>query len=401
MKSNYFERNPIQFELNEEMLDCDSYVVIPAYKEFEINKTLESLKNAFAADFNIGILIVLNHRLTDSLEVKSISKKCNAHIKVFKELHPNILIQELFIEFEDEKKSGVGIARKLGMDLAAHQLVQKAKYENLIFCLDADSTVSLNYFKSVLEAFNKQANKSAASIFFEHPLKGTDYSHEVYEAIALYELHLRYFIQAQRSIGIPHAYHTIGSAMVVRAHAYIKEGGMNKRKAGEDFYFLHKFISKNVLFEIHDACVYPSPRRSDRVPFGTGKAVGNILFEQKLMSYNLQSFMDLQFLFENLNSLYKGEKLKLSEALMHWIHDTDFYLKINEIKNNTSNFESFRKRFWQYFNGFMLMKCLHFLRDHYYPNEDIILLSSNFLQTKKRHSIELLKKYRDLQSIKY
>ncbi len=37
--------------------------------------------------------------------------------------------------------------------------------------------------------------------------------------------------------GVSHAYHTIGSSMAVRCSAYAKIGGMNRRKAGEDFIF--------------------------------------------------------------------------------------------------------------------------------------------------------------------
>jgi len=40
--------------------------------------------------------------------------------------------------------------------------------------------------------------------------------------------------------GSPYAYHTIGSAFACRAEAYIAAGGMNRRHAAEDFYFLQQ-----------------------------------------------------------------------------------------------------------------------------------------------------------------
>lgn len=46
---------------------------------------------------------------------------------------------------------------------------------------------------------------------------------------------------------------------------------MNQRKAGEDFYFLHKFSILDQLGEINVEIVLPLARSSDRVPFGTGK----------------------------------------------------------------------------------------------------------------------------------
>lgn len=401
MKSSYFEKNPIEFEVRKDICECDAYVVIPAYKEVEISKTLQSLVEASAVNFDIGIIIVLNQRHTDSAEVKAITITCRDHINAFQALHPEIRIQILTVEFDSKKNSGVGCARKIGMDLAAYQLIQNGKSENLIFCLDADSKVSKNYFEHIITAFNKNPKKAAASIRFEHPIEGPGFSSEVYEAIVLYELHLRYFIQAQRSIGIPHAYHTIGSAMAVRALAYVQEGGMNKRKAGEDFYFLHKFISKNRVFEIHEACVYPSPRKSDRVPFGTGRAVGSILIDENLTSYNYQSFEALKALFEKLDSLYKGSPIQLTEPITQWLNEVKFYQKVEEIKINTSNFESFTKRFWQYFNGFLLMKCLHYLRDNHYPNEDVRKLASDFLQMEDLSSTDLLRRFRTLQSMKF
>ena len=93
-----------------------------------------------------------------------------------------------------------------------------------------------------------------------------------------YELHLRYLNLFSRFTGFPYAYHTIGSCFGVRAETYASQGGMNKRKAGEDFYFLHKIIPLGEFREINNTCVIPSPRESDRVPFGTGAAIGKYLF---------------------------------------------------------------------------------------------------------------------------
>ncbi|MEZ4848575.1 MAG: hypothetical protein R3B93_08135 [Bacteroidia bacterium] len=70
-----------------------------------------------------------------------------------------------------------------------------------------------------------------------------------------------------------HAFHCVGSSMAVRSIAYQKRGGMNRRKAGEDFYFLQKFIAEGTLAELSTTKVIPSPRASEKVPFGTGRAI--------------------------------------------------------------------------------------------------------------------------------
>jgi len=48
------------------------------------------------------------------------------------------------------------------------------------------------------------------------------------------------------------------------AQAYIAVGGMVRRQAGEDFYFLQKLAKRGPIHEIADTTVRPSPRRSDR-----------------------------------------------------------------------------------------------------------------------------------------
>ena len=93
------------------------------------------------------------------------------------------------------------------------------------------------------------------------------------EGIAHYELYLRYYLLGLRYARFPHAYHTVGSSMAVRAWAYAKQGGMNRRQAGEDFYFLNKIIALGGFTELCGTTVVPSARRSHRVPFGTGRAM--------------------------------------------------------------------------------------------------------------------------------
>jgi hypothetical protein len=75
----------------------------------------------------------------------------------------------------------------------------------------------------------------------------TSLDSNVARAITSYELHLRYLVHAMRWAGHPFAYQTVGSSMAVRRKAYLSLGGMNTRQAGEDFYFLQKFIEVGSL----------------------------------------------------------------------------------------------------------------------------------------------------------
>jgi hypothetical protein len=92
----------------------------------------------------------------------------------------------------------------------------------------------------------------------------------VFDAVINYELHQRYYLQAVRYTGYPFAYHTVGSCFAVLAETYCRMGGLSRRKAGEDFYFIQKIAVHGRYGECRTTRVYPSPRPSDRVPFGTG-----------------------------------------------------------------------------------------------------------------------------------
>ena len=130
------------------------------------------------------------------------------------------------------KLSGPGYARKIGMDEAVRRFHQIDNQNGIIVSLDADSLVQENYFTSIWEFWNQHKKVNGVSIQFEHPLDG-DMDEKIYHGIINYELHLRYYINAQRFCLFPYAYQTIGSCFAVSASAYAKQGGMNKRKAGD------------------------------------------------------------------------------------------------------------------------------------------------------------------------
>jgi hypothetical protein len=219
-------------------------------------------------------------------------------------------------------------------------------------------------------------------------------------------LHLRYFIAAQGHIGLPFAFQTVGSSMVVRSNAYQKMGGMNTRKAGEDFYFLHKFSAINRLGVINDTIVYPSARASHRVPFGTGRAVQSLLSGAPQLTYNFSSFLMLSAMIEALPALYEGE------AVGNWIHhlpivvrtffDTaEIQAKLVEIRSETKRYETFINRFYQWFNAFRLMKYLHQARDTF-PDLPVYQEALNFCRVcinapvdYNPDSATLLRWYRD------
>jgi hypothetical protein len=323
---------------------------------------------------------------------------------------PHLVFHLLHFPDLPAKQAGVGLARKIGMDEAVRRFGAAGNLNGIIVGYDADCHSAKNYLTAIEHHFQNHPRCPACSIYFEHPLQGP-LEPEVYEAVTAYELHLRYYVRALRFTGFPYAYHTIGSCMAVRADVYMKQGGMNKRRAGEDFYFLHKIIPLGGFTDLTATTVYPSPRASDRVPFGTGKAVRDYLNHEQIRTYPLEAFLDLKALFERLPSTYRAEQFlddkandDLPASLRTFLDAQGFAAALAEIRENTANEAALRKRFFRWFNGFQVMKFVHHARDHFYGEREVAVEAKKLLEILPTNAQvdmgasprDLLKIYRDL-----
>jgi hypothetical protein len=355
---------------------------IPAYAEPDLINTLESLAACHHPGIGLEILVLFNEddRMDDQQHQvhKASYGTCQEWIRE-RPLLP-YAIHAIWLGKMESVKWGVGWARKLLMDEAARRMDQ----DGIIVNLDADCTIQENYLVAIWNSFTLNPDLEAASIYSEHPL---DHLHaSVRKAIATYELHLRYLVQAKRWAGHPFAYQTFGSAMAVRRKAYLRQGGMNTRQAGEDFYFLQKFIEIGSLGEINSTTVFPSSRKSLRVPFGTGKAmyqIGDEKLEWKTSSF--ESFRLIYPLLHQLPRLYsmlQGSEsplemdyliaeLGLNEQLITFLTSIDFLPQCENIFSHTSSLGAFERRFFRFFNAFMMIRYLHYMRDHFFPDTNV------------------------------
>lgn len=287
-------------------------VVIPCYNEPDVTRSIKALANCDCIDWDIEVLIVVNYGENATDTVKN---QCNTNYKELLELSKEVNrngfeVIPLLYENMPSKHAGVGLARKTGMDEAAYRFMSVNKPEGIILCFDADSICTPDYFISVRNHFSDHINTGAASLYYEHPIAGSEFSEQIYEAIAQYELHLRYYNQALKWMHLPYAFHTVGSSMLCTASSYAKVGGMNKRKAGEDFYFLQKLIQNVPFYEINTTKVIPSPRISDRVPFGTGRAMMKMESDgfSMLQTYNIKGFKAIKYFISLLEVFYHGDR---------------------------------------------------------------------------------------------
>ncbi|MGB1040836.1 MAG: glycosyltransferase [Flavobacteriales bacterium] len=362
--------------------DLGIVVVIPCHNEPDLIATLDSLEKCIKPNCEILILVVVNQSENCN---NSINERNNKTIHEFSDWDKQERVFDYQIIHEDnlpKKHAGVGLARKIGMDEAVN-LFYLIDTDGIIVALDADCEVETNYFIEIENHFIKHPKTPGCSIRYAHPLSG-ELENEIYSGIIQYELHLRYYNQALRMCEFPYAFHTVGSSMAVRSSAYQKQGGMNKRKAGEDFYFLQKIIELGGFTELNSTCVIPSPRISDRVPFGTGKAIGDFISNNsnEIFTYQFDSFLGLMEINKNLINFYEGNKYDINfVGLIDFLPTIDFENKLEEIRNNTTNYPNFKKRFFTFFNAFTVLKYMHFVRDNKLSNKPI-----------EKESIKLLKR---------
>ncbi len=378
-------------------------VTIPCYNEPNIFATLNSLCACQLPQRTVEIIVAVNYSETASDEVKQRERKSFEAIREYAEKQSTAHIQLLPIFAPDlpAKFAGVGLARKIAMDEAVYRFAQTDNPEGIITSCDADVLVDDNYFVEIEKFYNTHTDCAAANCYFEHPLEG-ELPKSQYNAIAQYELYLRYYVEQLKRIGFPHAYHTVGSCFTLRAKTYCRQGGMNKRQAGEDFYFLQKlFLSEN-FGEINTTRVVPSSRTSDRVPFGTGTMISKMTETQAdYLTFGNEGFAVLHQFFQTIPLLQTADVQAVFEGLHPTLqeflgYDT-FSSKICEIRQNSATEENFRKRFFFWFNGFMIFRFLNVAHHDTLQKTTIADAAAKLIESSETNVFALLETYRERQ----
>ncbi len=376
---NHFQR--YLNKLNPELLarsypddfPAEMIVVIPCYNEKDLPLTLHSLLECDPSDAKVLGVIVFNssERSTQAgIEQNRIS--CNEILQFSHENNTkNIRFFPLLFENLPRKHAGVGLARKIGMDLAIDHFYKTDNPLGILISLDADCTVSPNFLNDIYFAFRENENLNATIHNFRHRVDKNNPKIEI--AIRQYESYIRYFRNSLRDAGFPYYYHTIGSAFAVSAHAYVRVGGMGRQQGGEDFYFLQKVFALGNIKELNNVFVYPMARFSDRVPFGTGPALQKIMDEPdgEMKVYSPESFAALKELFATKDRFFKKDRAfieqeikKIHPFLTKFLMETDFLSQVEDCNRNSATLAAYQKRFFHHFNAFRIIKYLNAAHDN-------------------------------------
>ena len=171
------------------------------------------------------------------------------------------------------RRAGVGLARKIGADIALRRIVERRIEVPVIFSTDADASLPPGYFEA--------ARGNAAG--WVYPFIHTSGDADLACRGLMYELALRYYVNRLEYAGSPYAFHTVGSCMAIDATSYAKVRGFPRRNAAEDFYLLNKLAKVGWIHRLGGPVIEIEARASTRVPFGTGPALARVPREPAAM----------------------------------------------------------------------------------------------------------------------
>ncbi len=279
---------------------------------------------------------------------------------------------------------GVGLARKIGGDLALALIASGHVTSPWIHVSDADVIFPDDYFEQVPES----ADPRTGALLYRFRHRPGDDSRS-YEAALQYEATLRYYVTGLGFAGSKYAFHSIGSTLALRASAYAQVRGFPRRTAAEDFYLLNKIAKVGRVQSLPGAPLKLSSRVSSRVPFGTGAAIGRMLEnpERERATYHPALFYHLRAWLDTLESAIAENPLPQDpaatligmareRAARDPVADPDRLVSALDATGALAAAadalaaprRTVRRRAHDGFDGFRTLKLLHALRDSGLPD---------------------------------
>ena len=375
---NYAEPESKCFRLNE-LNNYDALLVIPAYMETP-DFLIRLQQQTFAGIRRLLLILVSNHPSGLSGSAQQAAHKSHdnlinrlpaelwkeKNLSFFPGTNLDVLLVNRIAQHQISKKQGVGLARKIGADIALSLIAKKKSHTHWIFNTDADAHLPTDYFEAA-----KVDDLGIAALLYPFTHIGLD--DNVLNATKLYEKRLEGYVKGLKAAGSPYAFHTLGSTLCISADAYAKARGFPKRPAGEDFYLLSKVAKLGTIHSLTVPVIQIEARCSTRIPFGTGPAVMSLMESKDLLDeeifYHPELFTALGEFIDALESRVTKSTLgklpiELQQAANHINIDSLFA----HIASQHVSEERYLENVHIWFDGFRTLKFVHFLRDNYYPN---------------------------------
>lgn len=263
-----------------------------------------------------------------------------------------------------EKTAGVGIARKIGLDLA----LSFAEPDTLLFSTDADCTLENDYLSYILNDYHTY-NWLAAVVGFYHRRTSDPI---INDAITKYENFLVMTAEKLEDAGSIFGYPSVGSTMISTAMTYASVGGMSRKKATEDFYFLQECAKFCGVKWIKKVLVHPSARSENRVYLGTGFRMSQAKngLDLSTLQFNHSAFAILK-IWLRLGTTSKSRDIQSVFTDCGKIHpDLVPFLKKEKIEGvwdglqlSSPSDKHFKMQFHRWFDGFKTIRFLKYFSE--------------------------------------
>lgn len=277
--------------------------------------------------------------------------------------HPGLLIVDRFSHDRTiAPKSGVGLARKIGADIALALWQRGVISSNWIQMTDADACVPADYC-SLAELPDDVV--AAVAPFRHEPLPGL-----AIETL-LYEINLLYYPAGLAWAGSRYGYPTVGSTISCRADAYARVRGFPVRATGEDFYLLAKLRKLGLVLPIRGEEITLAGRLSQRVPIGTGQgisAITELAHPEKDYPFEAPACFDIlkQFLgwIDQLAALADPQLTRAPGAFAEYARRIGLAEAYEKKLQEKPRIEVLEKHLHDWFDALKTRQFVHHVRDH-------------------------------------
>lgn len=269
------------------------------------------------------------------------------------------------------REQGVGLARRIGADIALGLWWLGRLGSPWIATTDADARLPPEFFHTLAHAPGDAA-------LLAHPyVHGRSSDPRLDAAYAAYELWLRHHVLGLRWARSPYALHTIGSTLSVAAGAYAAVRGFPKRAAGEDFHLVAKLLKVGRAHCPRTPPIVLEARASARVPFGTGPGVERAARElDSPEGFSLlapEAFTALRRVLEALDEVAASGSPRafervlgdssLPQACREVLQTGGLPSEIQQVGRRAHGAEARRRRLHDRFDALASLRLLHAARD--------------------------------------
>ncbi len=271
---------------------------------------------------------------------------------------------------------GVGLARKIGNDIALRLRAEGRLASPWLHNTDADTLLPRDYFDQTQSL--DSTGTGAAIYFFEHRFEADP---DLALAGRLYEISLRYYVLGLAWAGSPYAYQSMGSCLAIPADSYAQVRGFPRKNAAEDFYVLDKLAKVGAIERLAGSPLTLEGRPSNRVPFGTGRALRDLTGRRKALA-NFRLYHPLVFahiatwlsLLDRVaasggdakgafSALPPSSPFFHTDLLRESLEGLGVARAIGQSRERSSDAATLRRHLHTWFDAFRTLKLAHALRD--------------------------------------